>query len=812
MLPAIPSDEKIRTQLSQAVQWYRQGHLDNAEVKCRKILAFFPDDADTLNLIGLIEYHRKKFERAIHFIGKAIYHNNQNPDFYNNIGLVFLAMGKLEAALKSYLRALDLRPDCASTEYNLGGVYLSLGEVEKAKGCYLNAISNKKDYYPAYTNLSAICNQLEKYDQALEYAGRGLQYAIDNPVLLNNMGNALKGLGRWEEAISAYRKSIEYNPGSLEGYLNLGYALQNVGKWHEAMHHYQKALQIDPNNAEILNNLGIVFKSSGKSNAAIDCFKTAIRIKPWDAFPYHNMGNILLDQCKYEEAFRYLDKAISLDPKLVEAHISIGIVQQDLGRQGEAIDSFLKAISINPDCPKAYNCLVRSLQHECRWEELQYYGNILDGYTQSALNRGEKPEEVPFLNVSRHCSPQINYKVAKAWSDHLACQVEDDKNKIRQHRPTQKFPDSKITIGYLSNNFKNHPTSHLIKDLFKYHNRDKFNIYCYSYGEDDGSIFREQIENDCDRFVDIMTVNHVEAAQKIYCDKVDILVDLVGHMRSNRLVIPALRPSPVQVRWLGMAGTSGGDFFDYILTDRIVTPEDQSDFYSETFVYLPNTYQINSNTQMIFEKKGNKQDSGLPEKGFVFASFCSTYKIDPVIFKVWMDILRRVPESVLWLLEPIHSAKKRLKNEAQSYGINPDRIIFAKKVDRYQHMARIGLADLCLDTRNINGAATTSEALWSGVPVLTIKGNHFASRMAASILSAVGLQNLITRTVEEYENLAVKIATNVDLFKKISEGIENKKKSAALFNTEKFVEDLEFLFEKMWLNCIRGKKGKILDK
>jgi protein O-GlcNAc transferase len=365
-------------------------------------------------------------------------------------------------------------------------------------------------------------------------------------------------------------------------------------------------------------------------------------------------------------------------------------------------------------------------------------------------------------------------------------------------------------VGYLSNNFKNHPTAHLVGGMFRHHRRDRFNIYCYSYGKNDHSTYRQQIERDCDRFVDLENVNHVDAAQQIRQDKVDILVDLVGHMKSNRLEIPAMRPAPIQVRWLGMAGTSGADFFDYIITDEIVTPRDHARHYAETFCYMPHTYQINNRQQKLSHKDWQRKDAGLPDNGFVYCSFCTTYKIEPNIYDAWMAVLQRVPESVLWLLAPSPEAQERLRAHAHHFGIHARRLVFAQKMDRAAHLKRLSLADLALDTMVVNGAATTSEALWCGVPVLTLQGTHFASRMASSILKAMEMPQMITEALEAYTRLAVQMARDKEFYHSIKKRLERSKDASALFDTAGFVRNLEDLYDQMWRTYVNGEKKQIL--
>jgi protein O-GlcNAc transferase len=408
---------------------------------------------------------------------------------------------------------------------------------------------------------------------------------------------------------------------------------------------------------------------------------------------------------------------------------------------------------------------------------------------------------MPFLNLARHPDPSLNYKVARAWSK----EISDRMAAVSRFHPVRKsmfggnkLKKRRISIGYLSNNFKNHPTAHLVQGMFRLHDRGKFKIYCYSYGEDDKSSYREKIKTGCDQFVDLRMLSHVDAARRIYDDRIDILIDLVGYMKANRLSIPALRPAPVQARWLGMAGTTGADFFDYLITDAVVSPEAHAPFYSEVMVYMPHCYQINDNTQLIPENGFKRTDFGLPENGFVFCCFSTRYKIDPVMFGAWMRILKRVPESVLWILGDGNTAEENLKRAAEQNGINCNRLVFAKKIAREDHLMRLRLADLALDTRIVNGAITTSDALWSGVPLITLRGSHFASRMSSSILSAVELPELVTHSLDGFEALAVRLAGEPGELQAIRQKLARKHSSAPLFDTALFVRNLELAFEKMW--------------
>jgi protein O-GlcNAc transferase len=320
-----------------------------------------------------------------------------------------------------------------------------------------------------------------------------------------------------------------------------------------------------------------------------------------------------------------------------------------------------------------------------------------------------------------------------------------------------------------------------------------------------------QIQRDCDKFVDIISLSRTEAAQRIYRDQVDILVDLKGYTKDTRLAICALRPAPVQVSYLGFPGTTGADFIDYIITDKIVTPEEHAPYYSEKFVYLPHCYQVNDNTQPIANKAWKKKDFGIPENSFVFCSFNRSYKIDPVMFDVWMRILQQVPESVLWLLFSNKTAEENLRREAVDRGVQSERLISARMLPKDAHLARLRCSDLALDTRIVNGHTTTSDALWAGVPVITLQGGHFASRVSSSALSAIGLPELITHSLEEYEALAVQLAHNPAELQELRQRLARNRLVTPLFDTPRFVRNLESAYKEMWKIFLAGETPRQIE-
>jgi protein O-GlcNAc transferase len=343
------------------------------------------------------------------------------------------------------------------------------------------------------------------------------------------------------------------------------------------------------------------------------------------------------------------------------------------------------------------------------------------------------------------------------------------------------------------------------------HNRNEFKVFSYSYGPSDGSHYRKKIEQGCDRLTDLRHLGDRDAAKQIYDDQVHILVDLMGHTGNSRLGICAYRPAPVQVTYLGYPGGTGAEFFDYMITDRTVSPKEHASFYSENLVYMPHSYQVNDHLQIISEKDWKRRDFGLPEKSFVFCSFSQPFKIEPLMFDIWMNILKQIPESVLWLLCRNASAEENLKREAESRGVSSARLVFAKELPKGEHLARQRHADLVLDTRIYNGHTTTSDALWAGVPLITLQGDHFASRVSASLLKAVGLSELITHSLKEYEKLAVRLSGNPPELMEIRQKLERNLHTEPLFDTPRFVKNLEKAYQEMWRIYKTGEKPKMIE-
>jgi len=613
---------------------------------------------------------------------------------------------------------------------------------------------------------------------------------------LEQSRDCLSKLGRPNQAVAAYQQAIAINADYFEAHNNLGNTFQDLGKLEEALACYKRMIAIAPGRANAYSNIGNIMFDRGSLDEAISNYRQALELDPQHALTHNNLGNAYQQQGQLEQAVQCYQKALAINPEFAMAHNNLGVALQDQGREIEAVNCYQRALELEPDYAQACSHLVHQLQRTCSWQPLQKLADRLDHFNQKALAAGLKTPEQPFQHISRHANPELNLAVAKSWATDIARQAAPGPESFAGQPHVSAKP--RLSVGYLSGNFRNHPMAHLLLGLFRSHSREHFKIICYSFGVDDGSPYRQTIAHNCDTFRDIRDLNYRDAARAIQADDIDILVDLVGHTKGNRMAICALRPAPIQVRYLGLAGTTGADFYDYIVTDRIVTPEAHAAFYTETFVYMPDCYQVNDSRMAVAGKAWTRADFNLPADNFVFCAFHQGYKIDPVMFDTWMIILKQVPGSVLWLQQNGTLTDQNLSHAAQDRNVDPERLIFAPRLAKAEHLARLRLADLALDTRIVTGAATTSDALWMGIPVVTAHGNHFASNMSASILRAVGLPELVAPDLETYTQTAVNLARDTHKMDVLRRKLHEHRTSRPLFDTQRFTRHLEKAYRQMY--------------
>ena len=601
-------------------------------------------------------------------------------------------------------------------------------------------------------------------------------------------------VGEMERAVSMVSEAVRRDPANASFQATLGAFLVESGEGARAVPVLEKVLDLNPNDRESARHLARQHFASGQASEALSLWRRVTSSNAAKPEDWISLGDVLDAANETHEALEAYAEAARLRPGYMGALNRLGAAQLKLGLLGDGIASFEASMAIQFEDNPATVGLFAMKQLACDWREFDGFLPRVEAMTQAAVAAGQVSFEDPFLHIIHCDDPARNFAVAQAWSRALersAAAVDV----TFAHTPRDA---ETIRIGYLSSDFHDHATAHLMLGLFAAHDRSQFSIHAYSCGPDDGSTYRQKIEKDCDSFVDIAGMDAREAARRIHDDGIDILVDLKGYTRHHRLDIAALRPCPVQVTWLGFPGTSGAGFFDYVITDDIVTPPDHAAFYSEALAVMPHCYQINNDQQEISEDEITRSDAGLPEDSIVFASFNNTYKLEPVMFATWMDILKAVPDSVLWLLVNNPRAAENLRREAGAAGVDPDRLIFADMMPKPMHLKRMALADLVLDTRIYNGHTTTSDALWAGVPVLALRGTHFASRVSASILTAFSLPELVVETLDDYREIALVLAARRERLAELKQKTANLGKDTLLFDTGLFAQQLERGYAEMW--------------
>ena len=544
--------------------------------------------------------------------------------------------------------------------------------------------------------------------------------------------------------------------------------------------------------------MGVVLKDKGELDAAIDSYKKAIKIKPDFAEAYSNMGVSLTDQGKLDTAITSYKQAIKIKPDFAEAYYNMGVALKEKGDLEAAIDSYNQALKIKPDYEIARVKKLYQQAHICNWTAIQ-----------------EDREYISELGIStQHVSPFAILSLEDAPERHRLRSELYAKQKFKQRpmplpsRPKTK--PSRLRIGYFSADFQDHATMYLMAKVFEAHDPEKFELYAYSFGPDKNDEMRQRLIKAVHVFDDVKMMNDKDIALLAQQDKIDIAVDLKGFTKGSRTGIFAYRAAPIQINYLGYPGTMGANFIDYIIADKVVIPEKHEPSYNENIIHLPYSYQVNDNTRVISECSMTRIEMGLPEQGFVFCCFNQNYKISPTEFDIWMRLLREVEGSVLWLLKSNKWSEDNLRLEAEKRGISSERLIFAEKKPQAEHLARQRLADLFIDTFNVNAHTTTSDALWAGLPVVTKLGKGFAARVAGSLLSAIDMSELITETEQEYESLILDLATNPERLGAIKLKLAANRLSKPLFNTELFTKHLEDGYQRAYQQYFDGKKPEAI--
>lgn len=614
-----------------------------------------------------------------------------------------------------------------------------------------------------------------------------------------NRGNLLDSLGRHLEALEDCRRAISLRPEMPELLTNEANILRTLKREQEALLSYNKALALKPQMLGALVNRSTLFYDLRRMDEALADCDAVLALKPDFAEVHLNRANMLREKGKREEALAAATRAAELKPGYAEAHLTRGGLLRLMRRKEEALEAFRAVIEANAAAPLAQGLYLHAKMALCDWAD---YGSDTARLADDV--RAERLVTSAFPLLSLPSTPQEQLTCARVYAE--------------RHHPAQpplwkgeKYKNAKIRIAYLSADFHEHATAYLMAGLFEAHDRSKFDIRAYSFGKPEKSAMRSRLESSFNAFIDVQRLDDGAIARMLRENETDIAIDLKGFTQEARAGIFARRPAPVQVNYLGYPGTMGVPYMDYIIADPRLIHAGEENFYSEKIVRLPDTYQPTDSKREITAETPARSSLGLPENAFVFCSFNNSYKITPDIFAIWMRLLKQVGGSVLWLLDGGKTVKANLAREAAAHGVDAARLVFAPRMPQMPHLARHRAANLFLDTLPYNAHTTASDALWAGLPLLTCAGDTFASRVAASILTAAGLPELITTTLADYEALALSFAKDSQKLTAIRQKLLKNRDSCALFDTGRYARKIESAFDKMATRARLGQPPEHLD-
>ena len=664
--------------------------------------------------------------------------------------------------------------------------YFQNGKLEEAELILKRVIAVDNKCLPALHILGLIKASQGKHAEAIDFLKKAVRLDSSDASLQYNLANALAETGLDADSLPHHKKAVELAPGNQDAYLNYGKSLSKLHRHQEALAIYERAMPINPQNLGLLLNKGIALQSLGRSEDALRLTEEALAINPISLQAWFNKGVILKLLNRLEEAISAYDKALELNPQFADAWFNKANTLNDLKRFEEASSSYQNAFELNPNIPYLLGKSIHLNMRCGDWNE----ANVKQPLLLESIAQGKKAI-VPFDLLCITDSPDILLNATKIWS-------QDNYSRISPYVINKSVKKEKIRIGYFSADFGIHPVSFLSAELFELHDKSQFETYAFSFGNQPDSNLLKRIRGAFDHFIDAKDKSDHDVAQLSRELGIDIAVDLGGHTTNARTGVFAYRAAPIQVNYLGYAGTMASSFHDYIIADKIVIPESNQPFYSEKVAYLPNSYMVDDSNRVASQKVITRQEFGLPENTFVFCCFNNDFKFNEQVIHSWSTILSSVPNSVLWISENNEFFKGKLQVRFKELGIDPNRLIYAQRVEAMpDHLARYALADLFLDTFPYNAHATAVDSLKAGTPVLTWIGKSFAARVAASLLNAIGLPELIAHSQEEYESCAIELASHPERMRALKERLFVNRQSKPLFNTALYTQHIEAMFIQM---------------
>ena len=638
-----------------------------------------------------------------------------------------------------------------------------------------------------YDELVALLNS-KQYDELEKKLEKLLLEHPKSFILFNLQGMLKKIIGKNLDAIKSFKNAIKINPNVVESHNNLGALQLELNKFLDAKESLENAIKIKNNFFEAYNNLGILYKNQKKFNKAINFFKRCIELNKEHNNAYYNLGETYDEIGDLEHAILNYKNSLKINPNDYAANYNIGDLFLRKKKFRDAVSFFKKAYDLNQRYTPALASYIFCKMSLCDWSALEDFEKVKNDI-------GIKGEPIhPFYTLNLIDDPKNLQIRSQNWSR------SNFKNDPDNLISSINAKNEKIKLGYFSSDFHNHAMLLLMRGQLKTHDTNKFEIYLFGFGNPPQSNLFDEIKNKNNIYIDLSDKSDDEAVELVRNKKLDFAVDLNGFTTNSRTNIFAKKIAPVQINFLGYSGTMGSDFMNYIIADEVLIDEKTRKFYQEKVIFMPNSYQPNDDERLISETKSSRNDHGLKDNDVVICCFNNTYKITKYEFDVWLRILKKVDNAILWLLDTNEEVKININNYVSREGVDPKRIIYAKRINYSKYLERLKHADIFVDTFNYNAHTTCSDALWSGVPVVTKKGKQFSSRVASSLLTAVGMKELISNSVEEYEKIILDLALNQNKLQKCKNKLKKDISLKPLFNTKNYTKNFENCLEKIYKN------------
>ena len=803
--------------LKQAHARLRAGDAAGARALCEQVLKRAPGNPEALSLLGSAHLMNGHPAAALAPLQQAVSAESGGGMALEHLGLAHLMLGQFTKAESALRRAASLPGAPASVEMRLGAALLHQHKHDEAVRVLRRALAREPDSIDCHLNLGQVLAQKGDVAAAKDHFQAILRIDAHHVDAAFNLGVLSLSQGEFDTARQWFERVIHQSPRHADAHVNLGIVLQNNLLYGDALECFHRALQVEPGHVPAHHNLAHTLALQGRLDDARERYLMTLRIAPNFAAAHEGLASVCLALGRAGEAIGHLRATLQSEPDNINALSALAGALFEAGQLEEAETTAQRACSLNPtaaapchatlaniyfvrgdldrtiaalesgyahtNASSLLGMLTYQLRQACDWTRWQAAWELMAPEVEENAALGS-----PFWLLCEPTTAHQQLVYTRRWAEARFKSIAAVPSARLGPRAHQR-----LRIGYLSSDLQEHAAAYLVSEVLELHNRAQFEVFAYSHGPDDGGAMRQRLRAGCEHFIDIAWEPDDVAAERMRGDALDLLVDLKGYTAGDRLTIMARRPCSVQVAWLGYPGTTGAAFMDYLIADPFIIPPGEESHYSERVVRMPHCYQANDRKRAI-AVSSSRADYGLPDRAFVFCCFNQAYKITPDVFAVWMRLLKAIPHSVLWLIESNRLAKHNLLAAAQTHGVPAERLVFAPRLPYAQHLARYRAADLALDTFPYTSHTILSDALWCGCPTIGLCGTTFASRVSGSLLTAAGLPDLVTYTIADYEQLALRIAMDPPRMQQIRTRVARARDHSSLFDSTTFTRDLEQIY------------------